>query len=106
MKFDLAQDVKIFSTLTYTDQQRYYALVKKLISGYVVEDEDEITEIDIGIGNLYIQKNTDGIRYKFTPSEDFESILINSIKSEKQLVVEGLESEISKIILHAYKDLL
>ena len=103
MKFDLAQDVKIFSTLTYTDQQRYYALVKKLISGYVVEDEDEI---DIGIGSLYIQKNTDGIRYKFTPSEDFESILINSIKSEKQPVVEGLESEISKIILHAYKDLL
>lgn len=106
MKFDLAQDVKIFSTLTYTDQQRYYALVKKLISGYVVEDEDEITEIDIGIGSLYIQKNTDGIKYKFVPSGDFESILINSIKSEKQPVVEGLESEISKIILHAYKDLL
>lgn len=106
MRYDLTQDVKIFSTLTYADQQRYYSLVKKLISSYVVEDTDEITEVDIGIGILYVQKQDDGIRYKFVPSEDFESMLINSIKEEKQPVISGLESEISKIILHAYKDLL
>lgn len=106
MNYDLKADIAVLSSLTQVDVKRLSSLCCDLICNDVLEDTETITSIDIGIGTLHIQALDGGIKYKFVPSLELDKSLIDCLKSVKSPLVNKLESSVSEVLVHSYKDLL
>lgn len=65
-----------------------------------------ITEIDIGIGVLYIKLAEDNLKYKFIPSVNLEAMLQSTITTKTSPLINSAECSINKKIENTYKELL
>lgn len=106
MRFDLKNDVAVFSSLTTGDSKRLSSLCCDLIGNDVMNDEDPISSIDIGIGTLHIQKLDTSLKYKFEPCEELEKSLLEGVKNKNSTLAKRIESSITEVLVHSYKDLL
>lgn len=62
---------------------------------------------DIGIGVIGIDFSSgDSVRYKFTPSKDFEKQVINTLVNKEAPLTKKVEQSLVKKIVDTYKDLL
>ena len=68
--------------------------------------KDTITEIDLGIGILYIKLEGDNLKYKFIPSASLEDVLHFTVLNKTSPLVAKVESSIQKKIENTYKELL
>ena len=64
-----------------------------------------ITEVDIGIGILYIKLEDDNIMYKFIPSEVLENKVLKTVNKQYKPVCGLAEESLKKRIMNAYKEL-
>lgn len=71
-----------------------------------VLDNKKYSELDLGIGILYISNTEDDIKYKFKPSELLENnIRATAVEGKNPLVV-NLEKRLADKIVNTYKDII
>ena len=83
-------------------------LSEQIISHSVAEsikNKDEYSEIDIGIGVLYIKQEDSGVVYKFVPSNKLQSIVSDTIKDGESRLVGAIDESLGRHISNTYKDL-
>lgn len=64
------------------------------------------TEIDIGIGVLYIRQEENAVKYKFIPSQSFEKLINDTIVTKTSPLIERAEYSLRQRIEAGYKNLL
>lgn len=64
-----------------------------------------ISEIDIGIGKLIISDEEDSIKYKFIPSDNLEKTLLDISLTHKEPLQVILEKWLCSKITNTYKDI-
>ena len=69
-----------------------------------VANKDNLAEIDLEIGTLYIQIDEETIRYKFIPSPTLERAVINTVSYGHNSLIANLEQSLVNKITNTYKD--
>lgn len=109
MKSYLYKDISFL--LGFEEKQTSY--INNLIKDTICEDvyesllnKENITEIDLGFGTLYIQVIEEEIKYKFVPNieitEDINKVIKNKEYKFKSKINKALTDRITK----TYKELL
>jgi len=65
----------------------------------------DITEIDIGIGKLYIRHVGTDIEYRFKPSDYLAKALIATVTNKENPLSNFLDASLGKKFVDLYKDL-
>ena len=66
----------------------------------------DTTEIDIGIGELKLKVDFEGIHYRFVPSKALEQMLIQTVANKTSPLAVTLDKNLQDKIDRAYKELL
>lgn len=98
------------SKLTTIPEKSIAKLLKKFvycIADAVAEDElekKEISELDLGLGILYIKHNADKTAsYKFVPGKYMEKAVLDVLESGENLLQDSLNSALVKKFIRVYK---
>lgn len=67
---------------------------------------ESLLRLDIGIGDLYIQLNSDEIKYKFVPSKLLEEGVRKTYTENKNPLMQRIEETLIKKITAVYKELI
>lgn len=105
---DLKQDLSQITSISVNTLEKLTAKIIALISHYTYEDTREhksMTDIDIGIGNLYIDINSDIVRYKFVPTKKLVSSVKKSINGNANDLMKMIETTLVKRVEDTYKEL-
>jgi hypothetical protein len=108
-KYDLISDIALLTTTPEQSLRKLCDKSAECICHNVLErinDSSIDTTIDISIGELKIIVDGDEIHYKFSPSESFEEMLVNTILNKKDPLVTRIEDGLINRILSTYKDLI
>ena len=62
-------------------------------------------ELKIMEGTIYLKLENDNIKYKFIPSEDFDTIIRDSILSKKSKLIETSLDRLQRSLVNTYKDI-
>lgn len=62
--------------------------------------------LDIGIGTLTVDITNDYLEYKFVPSKNLESKLVNTLDTKQDILIQNIEQSIVAKITNAYKELI
>lgn len=107
--YSLVEDLSKITTIPKNSLAKLSNVSQEIIASNVCEtildSKDSITEIDIGIGLLYISVR-DSIEYKFIPSVKFEALLRDVALTKRDPLITDVEENIVKKITNTYKDLL
>lgn len=104
--------IEDISKLTTIPEKTLLKLVEK--SYYCISDSVEetileqknIVRIDISIGELLIELNSDNIRYKFIPNKELEEVVKETVINRQNLLHDTLETTLVTKITNTYKELL
>lgn len=105
----LAQDV---SNVTGIPRLTIDNIVEKINSclGHCVYETiikgETLTEVDIGIGILYIKFENDQVKYKFIPSEKLSNIVTFSILNKESPLILDAEKALKTRVEKTYKELI
>ena len=66
---------------------------------------ETLSEIELGIGTLYILIEDDSIKYKFKPNKQLETNVINTVYYEKNPLQAEIEKSLVSKFNNTYKDL-
>ena len=105
---NIIEDISVLSTIPEKTLEKLLNKIYYCISDALVEDianEKDITELDIGIGVLYIRHIGDQVAYKFIPSEDLEKTVNTTIIKKQNLLENVLNDSLAKKFMDVYKDL-
>ena len=108
---NIVNDISILTTIPDKVLAKFFRKMVFCICEAVQENiSDEhnvkdITELDIGIGKLYIKHIGADIKYRFEPSDFFEKALLSTIINKKNYLQEFLDESLRKKFIEAYKDL-
>lgn len=100
------------ATLTTISQNALVNLTEKSISCIchsVCEsllEGNNLTEMDIGIGTLYIKCEEDQIKYKFIPSKKLEENVAFTVRNKTSPVQYQVEAALKDRIETTYKNLI
>ena len=103
--------IKDVSTLTTIPEKTLNKLEQKFIyciCEQIQEDmleEQEISELDIGLGTLYIKYADNQIKYKFIPNSELEKAVYNTVVKKLNLMEPTLNEALVKKFVDVYKDL-
>ena len=109
MKYDLIKDT---ATLTTIPEKALTKLASKAIYSIneaVVESQlanDNVIDIDIGIGNLAIKIEDEEVVYKFVPSPELDNSIKETILNGRNLLEDALEASLVDKLTNTYKDIL
>ena len=109
MTYDIVKDT---SNITTISEKTLHKLLTKAI--YCMTDatvdtllaENDIVDLDIGIGILSIKLEKDTLLYKFTPSSELESAIKESVLNERNLLEDAFDSALVERVTNTYKDLI
>lgn len=105
---DIVKDV---STLSTIPEKTLHKLLKKFIyciCDCVAEDKlqgNEVSELYIGLGILYIRYEDNMIKYKFIPGDPLEKAVTQTVVSKQNLLENTLNESLVKKFMEVYKDL-
>ena len=68
-------------------------------------EHNDLTEVDIGIGKLYIKLTDSAISYKFIPAKSLDNIIASTVTLKESPLVLTLESSLKDRLEKAYKGL-
>ena len=106
--FNIIDDVCTITTIPSASLNKLSKIAEKCICNAVYEshlNKEQITDINIGFGNLLISVEDNTLVYKFIPSSTFERELVNTIVSKKNPLREKLELTFINRITNTYKDM-
>lgn len=107
--FDIVSDISVLTTAPEKTLRNLCLKGSECICHDVLESlqASEIeTVVDIGIGTIKIIVDNDEIHYKFTPSNQLEAMLINTIQNNHDPLVTDIEDKLYSRIINTYKDLI
>ena len=71
-----------------------------------ISDKEQLTQIDIGIGELYIRRDGDLIKYKFIPNNEFDDKVRGTYKNGVSPLVIKANKSLKLKFDRAYKELI
>ena len=71
-----------------------------------LKDNNNITSMDIGIGQLHIKVEEDKSLYKFIPSSNMSKIIKEAVTSSTSPLVAEVEKSLLDKVMNTYKDLI
>lgn len=105
----LIADLSILTTIPEKTLTELLDKVTYCICDAVKESELQditTTEIDVGIGTLYIKHEDSELKYKFIPSDNLSKDVIKVINTRLNLLEKNLETSLSTKFKNVYKKLL
>lgn len=106
---NMITDLNTLTTIPEKNLTKLFKKIEAIICEAVVEDSlaasSDITEIDIGIGTLYIKHDTVDLKYKFKPSSSLANALVGSLTENKNPLADILTEALSTKFTDLYKDL-
>ena len=102
---DLATLTTISQNALVNLNEKSYSCICHSVYESIVEG-NPLTEIDLGIGILYIKCEEDQIKYKFIPSKKLEENVTFTVKKKVSPLVFEVETSLKDRIESTYKNLL
>lgn len=109
MNKNLISDLAILTTIPESNLKKLCNLSKDIISHDVLEcikNNEQICEVDIGIGNLLINLQEESLSFKFIPSKSLQDCLLETIQSKESSLTKNVEKILTDKIIFAYKNLI
>lgn len=85
-------------------QKMTYCICEDVYESHLAEEE--VTQVDIGIGVLYIKYVAGETKWRFIPSANLNDAVTSVYKNGLNLMDSTLNSALAKKFTEAYKDLL
>lgn len=108
---DIVKDISTLTTIPEKTLNKFfrkmtYCICESVQEDMLQENENQIVELDIGIGILYI-KYTDGenLKYHFEPNELLSKSLKQTVINKQNLLEDLLNDSLAKKFMEVYKDL-
>lgn len=108
MKKNLLEDVAKLSSVKSSLLRKFVRIANYCISDYILESklsDEDLTEIDLGIGKLKLLIVDETLEYKFIPSAKLEKMIIDAYQNEECELSEKIEDGLEFRLLSAYKEL-
>lgn len=105
----ILEDLNILTTIPLTALQDLKDKGIDCIAHSVLENvlsKNPLTELDIGIGILYIKLEDDSIKYRFIPSKKLEDTVASTILTKQSPVVSRVETALKEKVESTYKNFL
>ena len=105
---DIVEDIATITTIPPASLRKLFDKVGWCICNAVEESRlrnEDITEINVGYGNLLISIENNQIQYKFIPNSKLEKGLVETIVNKKNSLVVNLEQTFANRIVKTYKDM-
>ena len=106
---DIIEDVSKITTISHDVLNKLIDKGVWCICNSVYESkltDSPLTELDIGIGTLYISNESDSIKYKFIPSSALETAVRDTIIENKNVLQLTLEKTLANKVIRTYKTIL
>lgn len=106
---NLIKDVSLLTDVSENTLNKFIPICNHCIGHAIHESEclqNDITEIDLGFGELHIKVDEGCIKYRFIPSKELENILIKTVTQRTSPIILKLESNLQEKIDRTYKELL
>ena len=105
---NIIEDVSKLTTipeksLVKLEQKFIYAICEQIQEDILADKE--MSELDIGLGTLYIKYLGDEIKYKFIPNTNLEKAVYNTVVKKLNLMETALNEALAKKFIDVYKDL-
>lgn len=105
----ILDDISTISTIPYTQLLSVADNMSHCICHQVLENSisgENVSEIDIGIGTLYVIQYEDNLKYQFIPSAKLEKELIQTLDTKCSPLIDKAGEILQKRIISAYKEML
>lgn len=105
---NLLEDLATLSTVSITNLTALSSMSEAIVCHGLLEsikDCEEFAEIDIGIGTLCVKNSSDGVKYKFVPSDHLSSVVDSTVRTKKSPLSLRVDEVLGKRIMNTYKDL-
>lgn len=99
-------------TLTDVSENTFkkFSNLTKYIIGHAVHEHDcennDITIIDVEIGELHIKVSEGTVKYRFVPSKELDLMICNTVTSGVSPILTKLNNGLQEKIDKAYKELI
>ena len=103
------EDLNVLTTIPLTALQALKDKGIDCIAHSVLENvlsKNPLTELDIGIGILYIKLEDDSIKYRFIPSKKLEDTVASTILTKQSPVISRVETALKEKVESTYKNFL
>ena len=103
------EDLNVLTTIPLTALQDLRDQGIDCIAHSVLENilsENPLTELDIGIGILYIKLEDESIKYRFIPSKKLEDTVAFTVLTKQSPVVSRAETALKEKVESTYKNFL
>jgi len=106
---DIIKDVSILSTIPekYINkliQQKFIYCICEAIQEDILEGKN-MSQLDIGLGTLYIGYEDNDIKYKFEPNQTLIKSVNATILNKKNILEDVLNNALAKKFIEVYKDI-
>ena len=108
MKRRLISDISNIFSIRASILSKLVSLSESCICDYILEtkwSDDDLLEIDIGIGKINMLISNDSVEYQFKPSSKLERSITNAVINNKNPLEKTLEEGIETRLLSTYKEL-
>ena len=109
MEKNLLEDVSQLANIKSSLLKKLSNVADYCISDYILEaklSDEDVTEVNLGIGKLKLLVTNDELCFQFTPSKKLETMIIDAYNKEKSEMTLALEDNLESRLLSAYKELL
>ena len=107
--YNLLDDLTVVTNIGRFNYEELANKSVAIISHNVEEslrDDEIISTIDIGIGQLNIYHTSDEIKYKFIPSKKLDDTILNTCKTRKSQLAITVDNELGRRLSNTYKGLI
>lgn len=108
MERNISKDLSVLTTIDDKSIDKLFSkitwCISDLIEKTIQADETEAIA-DLGFGKLVISIVDNQIKYRFEPSQELESSVIDTVVNERNLLTFNLEKNLVYRITHLYKDM-
>ena len=105
---NLTSDLSLLTTIPDKVLEKLNDKLVYCISEAVAESalaEEEITELDVGFGTLFIKNDKFEPKFKFVPTENFMSTIKDSINNKLNSLEDTLNESLANKVVNVYKDI-
>lgn len=105
----IAQDISALTGIPKLTLEKLADKAAICISDSVLEalnNKEPQTEIDIGIGNLYIKLESNAVKYKFIPNKHLDQLICQTLITRESPIINQLDKALKERIEATYKELL
>lgn len=106
---NLVDDVARLTDVSTKTLNKFVPVCNYCIGHAVYESmcsKEDVTCLDLGVGELHIKLANNCIHYRFVPSKELEKTLINTVTTNTSPLVVTLDKNLQEKIDRAYKELL